>query len=169
MLSETMLSQLNDQINAELYSAYLYLSMAACLEDRNLPGFATWMQVQAREETEHAMRLFGYVNQQGGRVTLGAIDAPPGEWESAVSAFENVLEHEKKVTGLIHKLVETARSEDDYATESFLGWFVDEQVEEEASADEILQKVRRVQDAPQGLLMLDSQLAQRKAEGGDDE
>jgi ferritin len=169
MLSDKMLSAVNEQINAELYSAYLYLSMAAYFEDENLPGFAGWMQVQAQEETEHAMRFFAYVNQQGGRVRLGAIKEPPGEWASAGAAFENVLEHEKKVTSLIHKLVEHARSENDYATEAFLQWFVNEQVEEEASADEILQKLRRVTDAPQGLLMLDGQLAQRKREGDETE
>ncbi|MGC9455309.1 MAG: ferritin [Phycisphaerae bacterium] len=169
MLSEKMLAELNEQINAELYSAYLYLSMSAWFEEENLPGFAAWMRVQAQEETAHAMRFFGYVTERGGRVKLGAIEQPPADWESTLSAFENVLEHEQKVTSLIHKLVELARGENDYATDAMLQWFVNEQVEEEASADEILQKLRRLKDSPQGLFMLDSKLAERKAEGDEGE
>ncbi len=165
MLSEKMLSELNEQINAELYSAYLYLSMSAWFEDEDLPGFAAWMRVQAQEETAHAMRFFDYINERGGRVMLGAIEAPQTEWKSPQAAFENVLEHEKKVTSLIHKLVELARGENDYATETMLQWFVTEQVEEEASADEILQKLLRLKDSPQGLFMMDAKLGARKTEG----
>lgn len=168
MLSEKMLNELNEQINAELYSAYLYLSMSAWFEDENLPGFAAWMRMQAQEESAHAMRFFAYITERGGRVKLGAIDAPPAEWKSPEAAFENVLEHERKVTSLIHKLVELARGENDYATDAMLQWFVNEQVEEEATAEDILQKLRRLKDSPQGLFMLDATLGERQAGGGEE-
>ena len=165
MLGKKMQDALNGQINAELYSSYLYLSMAAYFESVNLRGFAGWMRVQAQEETAHGMKFFDFVVERGGRVTLKAIDAPPDKWNSPVAAFQAAYEHEQKVTAMIAKLVDLAESEKDHATRSFLQWFVDEQVEEEANADEVVQKLKMIKDAPQGLLMLDGVLGQRKAGG----
>ena len=162
MINKKIEKAINDQINAELYSSYLYLSMAAYFESINFSGFAQWMHVQAKEETNHAMKFFGYVFEKGGRVTLKAIDGPPTEWKSPLDAFENVLNHEIKVTGLINKLVELARAEKDIATENFLMWFIAEQVEEEASADHIVQMLKKIKDAPQGLFMLDRELGKRE-------
>jgi ferritin len=161
MINSTMQKALNDQINAELYSSYLYLSMAAHFEGMNLGGFAHWMHVQAQEETKHAMKIYGYVFEKGGKVTLRAIEGPPSEWKSPLDVFENVYKHEVKVTGLIHKLVELARAEKDIATENFLMWFVTEQVEEEASADHIVQKLKLIKESSQGIFMLDKELGQR--------
>lgn len=160
MLHERMTKALNDQINAELYSSYLYLSMSAYFDSEDLPGLARWMRVQAREEDSHAMKIFDFVNERGGRVTLSAIDGPPTEWKSPEAVFRNVSEHEQKVTGLINKLVDLALELRDHATNNFLQWFVAEQVEEEASANEVLQKVKRVGDG-HGLFMLDAELGKR--------
>jgi ferritin len=161
MINPKIEKAINDQINAELYSAYLYLSMAAYFEGINRSGFAHWMHVQAQEEVKHAMKFYEYVYEKGGKVTLKAIDEPPAEWKSPLGVFENAYAHEIKVTGLIHKLVELARSEKDIATENFLMWYVAEQVEEEASADEIVQKLKLIKDSPNGLFMLDRELGQR--------
>ena len=161
MLSEKMEEALNDQINAELYSAYLYLSMSAYFDATNLKGFANWMRVQNQEETMHAMKLFSYVAEKGGTVTLQPIDGPQTEWESPLAVFEATFEHEQKVTGLINALVDTALEEHDHATNIVLQWFVTEQVEEEASADEVLQQLKLMGDAPGGLFMLDRELGAR--------
>lgn len=152
---------LNDQINAEMYSSYLYLSMSSYFSSINLNGFATWMRVQAQEELTHAMKFYDYVIERGGRVTVKAIEAPPAEWDSPLKVFEHVYTHEQKVTGLINDLVNLAIAEKDHATTAFLQWFVTEQVEEESSADEIVQKVKLVGDQGAGLLMLDQELGQR--------
>ena len=162
MIKGTVEKAINKQINAELYSAYLYLSMAAYLEDQNLPGFAHWMTLQAKEEQEHAMKFYGFVFERGGRVTLEAIDAPPAEWKSPLGVFQEAYKHEVKVTGLIHDLVALARSEKDVATENFLMWYVDEQVEEEAHADAIVQKLTRIKDSTNGMFMLDRELGARE-------
>lgn len=161
MISEKMESALNEQINAELYSAYLYLSMSAYFQSENLTGFANWMNVQAQEEMVHVMKLYNYVHERMGRVTLKAIDGPPTQWESSLDAFEAVFAHEQKVTGLINDLMNLAIEQKDHAAKSFLQWFVDEQVEEEASADEVVQKVKQVKDMPGGIYMLDKELGQR--------
>jgi ferritin len=161
MIGKKMLDAFNEQINAELYSAYLYQAMAADFEARNLRGFAHWMELQAKEEQGHAKKMYGFLVDRGGRVVLKAIAAPPAEWKSALAVFEEVYAHEQKVTGLIHKLVELARSENDHAAEVFLAWFVTEQVEEEAHASEISEKLKLVKDQAQGLLMMDSLLGQR--------
>lgn len=163
MLSDKMNGALNGQLNAELYSSYLYLSMSAFFEARDLPGFANWMRVQAGEELVHTMKFFDYIKSCGGRIRLAQVDAPPTEWDSPVKVFEQVYEHERKVTGLIHGLVDLAISERDHATNNFLKWYVDEQVEEEESANSVLQKVRRTDgDRGPGLLyMLDQELGQR--------
>lgn len=161
MIGKKMLDALNEQINAELYSAYLYQAMAAHFVAGNLKGFAHWMDLQAKEEQAHARKFYDFLLDRGGRVTLKAIAAPPAEWKSPLQIFEESYAHEQKVTGLIHKLVDLARAENDHAAEVFLAWFVTEQVEEEANASEIVEKLKMVKEHPQGLLMLDAQLGQR--------
>jgi ferritin len=162
MLSEKMQEALNAQLNAELYSSYLYLAMAAYFEASNLPGFGRWMKVQGREEMAHGMKFYEHINDRRGRVALRAVEAPPLEWKSPLAAFEDAYKHEQKVTGLIANLVKVAASENDVAAGIFLQWFVTEQVEEEKSADEVVQKLKRIGDSPQGLLLLDRELGQRQ-------
>ncbi|MBN1461533.1 MAG: ferritin [Armatimonadetes bacterium] len=165
MLSKKMQDALNGQINAELFSSYLYLSMSAYFESANMAGMAGWMRVQADEEEMHAMKIFDFIGDRGGRVTLAAIEAPPTEWKSPLAAFQAAYEHEQKVTGLINDLVALARKENDPATDIFLQWFVTEQVEEEKTADDIVQKLKMVQDQPGPLYMLDKELGARKSAG----
>jgi len=162
MLSDKLQDALNGQLNAEYYSSYLYLSMAAHFDSINLPGFAHWMKVQAKEELGHAMKFYEHVTDRRGRVTLSAIAAPATQWKSPLAAFEAAFRHEQKVTGLIADLVKLAAAEKDNATGIFLQWFVTEQVEEEKSADEVVQKLKRIGDSPQGLLLLDRELGQRQ-------
>jgi ferritin len=161
MVKEEVQEALNEQINAELYSAYLYLSMAAYFENRGLSGFAHWMRVQEAEERMHAMKFFDFILERGGKVALKEVDAPPIEWDSPLATFEAVYAHEQKITTLINDLVRLARKHEDYATESFLTWFVDEQVEEERNVDDVLRKLKLIGDSTQGLLMLDRELSQR--------
>ena len=161
MLSKKMEKALNEQINAELYSAYLYLSMAAYFESTNLPGFASWMRVQTQEELMHAMKIYDYVNERGGKVLLKSIAGPQTEWKSPLDVFEATYKHEQVVTGRINDLVDLAVKEKDHATNSFLQWFVTEQVEEEKSADEIVQKLTLIKDAPGAMYMLDNEMGQR--------
>ena len=156
-----MVEALNSQLNAEMYSAYLYLSMGTYFEDLDLSGFANWMRVQAQEEMTHAMKIHDFIIQRGDRVTLTRIEAPPTEWESPVKAFEHVYKHEQKVTGLINQLVNLALSLGDHATNNFLQWFVAEQVEEEESSSGVLKKVKMANDSLSALLMLDNELGQR--------
>ena len=162
MLSKKMESALNGQLNAELFSSYLYLSMAACFESTNMQGMAKWMKVQAKEEEGHATKFFDYIVDRGGRVKLAAIEAPESEWASPLAAFEAAYAHEQKVTGMIGELVKMAKDEGDAATDIFLQWFVTEQVEEEKNADEIVQKLRMVKEAMPALLMLDAVLGKRE-------
>jgi ferritin len=161
MLKDKMVESLNSQMNAELYSAYLYLSMEAYFEANDLSGFANWMRVQAQEEMTHAMKFYDYLVQRGARVTLTEIKSPPTEWDSPVATFEHVYEHEQMVTTLINQLVDLAISLSDHATNNFLQWYVAEQVEEEESSSGVLQKVKLAGDSPSGLLMLDQELSQR--------
>jgi len=163
MISKKMEAALNQQINAEFYSSYLYLDMAADFEAKNLPGFANWMKVQAQEEWGHGLKMYKYLNEQNSTVKLAAIECPPAEWKSPLDVFETVYQHEQEVTGRIHDLVTLAIGEKDYATQIFLQWFVSEQVEEEANALAIVEKLKMVGDSPQGLFMLEAHLAQRKA------
>jgi ferritin len=167
VMNKAMQEAMNNQIQAELYSSYIYLSMAAYFESSNLPGFAHWMNLQAGEELEHAMKFFGHINERGGRVKLMAIDAPPVDFESPLAIFKMAYEHEKKVTGLIHDLYSLATKENDYPALSLLQWFVDEQVEEENSALTVVEHLEMVGDNKTGLLMLDRELGQRQA-GGDE-
>jgi len=161
MLSQKMQAAINTQINKEIYSAYLYLSMAAYCDSINLKGFASWMTVQVQEELSHAQKLFNYLPERGGKVILQPIDGPETEWESPLALFEHVYEHEQYVTSLINGLVKLARAEDDYATESFLKWFIDEQVEEEASASEVVEQIKLAGDRGGGIFMLDKELGAR--------
>ena len=160
-LSEKMEKALNEQVNKEFYSSYLYLSMSAYCESLNYSGFANWLKKQAQEELEHAMKLYEYIFERRGRAVLEAIDKPPSEWKDLVDVFENVLKHEEGITESIYKLMDLAKEEKDYATESMLKWFVDEQVEEEASAEDILQKLKMAEGNKNALFALDRALAQR--------
>jgi ferritin len=161
MLSEKMEKALNGQVNAEMYSSYLYLSMAAWFSTKNLAGFVNWFKIQALEELYHAMKIYAFIEERGGRVALDTIDKPPAEWDSAVAALENVYSHEQMVTGLINDLVTLSIGEKDHATNNFLQWFVKEQVEEEASAEDVLEKLKLVGEDGQGKFMMDRELAQR--------
>ena len=172
MIPKKMEEALNGQLNAELYSAYLYLSMAAYFESVDLAGFANWMRIQNREEQFHAMKFYDYIIERGGRVTLRRIETPPSDWDSPLAAFEATLEHERKVTGLINDLVYLARQEKDNASEIFLQWFVNEQVEEEDNVSKGLGQLKLIKDSPQALFMMDKEMGQRvftppaAAEGG---
>lgn len=161
MLDPKMTKALNDQINAELYSAYLYLAMAAYFEDTGLPGFSRWMKAQAQEEVFHAMKFFDFVAERGGRVSLAGIKAPAAKWKAPLAVFEATLAHEQKVTGLINDLVDLAISLKDHATNNFLQWFVAEQVEEEASVGEILDRLKLMGKAEGGMFMMDRELGAR--------
>lgn len=163
MIKAKVETAINNQINKELYSYYLYLSMAAHFESNNLKGFSHWLRVQANEESEHAMKLYDYLLQRGGRVVLQTIEAPPSNWKSYQHIFEDAYQHEQRVTGLIHELVELACAEKDYATDVFLEWFVSEQVEEETNALEVLQRVKLAGNEGGALLMLNSELGKRSA------
>ncbi|MCU0611926.1 MAG: ferritin [Candidatus Eisenbacteria bacterium] len=164
MISKKMEEALNAQINEEMFSSYLYLAMAAYYTSIDLPGFSAWMRVQAKEEETHALKFFDFIEERGGRVVLEAIRIPPRDWASATHAFEAALAHERSVTARIHKLVDVARAETDYATEFFLHWFVNEQVEEEATAEAIVKRLQMMGESKNGLLMLDHHLAKRGAD-----
>ena len=161
MLKEKMLAAFNKQINAEMYSAYLYLSMEAYFQSINLTGFANWMRTQTQEEMMHAMKIYDFVFERGGKVTLEAIDKPPFSWDSPLAAFKEVLKHEQHVTSLINDLVDLAIKEKDHASNIFLQWCVTEQVEEEASADAVIQRLKLAKDNASGLFMIDAELGQR--------
>jgi ferritin len=149
------------QLGAELYSSYLYLSMSAWFAAQDLPGFANWLLVQAKEELAHAMLFFDHIQQRGGKVTLGPVEAPPATWYSPKAVFEQVLAHEQKVTSLINKLMDSAVQEKDHASRGFLQWFVDEQVEEEDSVRAVLAKFKFADAAPGGIYILDQEMGQR--------
>jgi len=162
MINEKVVNALNRQMNRELYSAYLYLSMASYVDSIGLKGFASWFKAQGIEEAAHADKLYSYVVGQGGRVILQDIEAPPKEFGSGAGAFQVTLEHEKKVTSLIHGLVALAKEEKDKATEDFLQWFVKEQVEEEHSASRALEKAKSAGDDKDTLAKVDTEFAKRK-------
>lgn len=161
MLNNKMEEALNEQINAELYSAYLYLSMSSYFESVNLSGMASWMKMQTQEEMFHAMKMYDYVNERGGTVSLKAIAQPPAQWDSALAVFTDAQRHERKVTGLINSLVDLALAERDHATNIFLQWFVSEQVEEEATAGGIVEKLKMIGGDASSLFALDQELGQR--------
>ncbi len=161
MVSEKMLDALNKQLNAELYSSYLYMSMNAYFKSVNLDGFATWMYFQAQEELTHALKFYDFINSRGGRVSLMQVAAPPAEWDSPLSVFEDTLGHEQKVTALINDLVELSLEQRDHATNIFLQWFVTEQVEEEESVGGVLEQLKLMGEAKGGLFMIDRELGKR--------
>ena len=163
MLNQKIQDALNEQIKNELYSAYLYPSMAAYCESVNMPGMANWMRMQELEERVHALKMFDFVNERGGRVVLQAIDQPPAEFESLLDVFEKTLAHEQKVTAMINNLYALAVREQDYASQIFLQWFVTEQVEEEDSVGQVIETLKMIGDSRQGLLMLDRELGGRAA------
>lgn len=158
MLNEVMQQALNDQINAELGAYYTYLSMSAWFEDRDLRGFAAWMRRHADEELAHGMKIFDFVNERNGRVLLQALAQPPTDWETPLAVFEDALTHEQHVTQLINELVALAMRENDQASYSFLQWFVDEQVEEEALVDAAVQDLKLVGDFGPGIFLLDREM-----------
>ncbi len=151
----------NDHLNAEFYSSYLYLAMANCFTAKNLDGMASWMRLQAEEERAHAMKFLDFINVRDGRVTLKQIDQPPLEWSTPLEAFQQAYDHELQISGKINALVDLATKEGDHAAVNFLQWFVSEQVEEEAHALGIVDKLKMIGDNPQGILFMDGRLAQR--------
>ncbi len=161
MIKEAVLNALNEQVCKEMYSSNLYLSMAGYYHSVNLNGFANWMRVQAQEETFHAMKLFDYIINRGGKAVMSAMDAPPATWGSPLIAFEAVLEHEQKVTDSINYVYDVAFNNKDHATATLLQWFITEQVEEEANVGDILERLKMVGDFQGGLLMLDAELKSR--------
>ncbi len=161
MLKSRIEQELNKQLNAEMYSAYLYLSMSAYLSTINLQGFSNWMKIQFEEEQSHAMKLYDYIIDRGGRVVLEQVDAPRKEWNGIIDIFENVLEHEQKVTAMINNLVDIGMEEKDHATVSILQWFVNEQVEEESGVSDTLDQLKLIEGKGAGLFMLDREAKQR--------
>ncbi len=164
MIGKPVQDAMNEQINKELFSSYLYLSMAAYFEERNLSGFAHWMRVQADEEREHAMKFYDFIVERGGRVMLKGIDAPRTDWSSSLEAAEEVAAHEAKVTASIYALYELALQEKDYPAQVMLQWFINEQVEEEKNAAEIVADLKLIEDRGTAVLMLDKQLGKRSGE-----
>ena len=161
MLTAAMLKALNDQVQKELYSSYLYLSMATDLEDKNFGGFASWMKAQAEEEREHGMKIFDYILERGSRVTLEAIAKPPAEFGTVKQTMQAVLDHEKQVTASVHALYELALAEKDYPSQIFLQWFVTEQAEEEKTAEEVLSHLDILENKQHPLLIMDRQMGKR--------
>ena len=164
MISKTMQDAINEQINKEFFSSYLYLSMAAYFANKNLAGFSNWMRVQADEEREHAMKLYEHLEDRGGRVELKALAAPKTDWASNLEAFQEAAEHEAMITASIHALYEVALQEKDYAAQVLLQWFITEQVEEERNAAEIIADLQLIEERGTAVLMLDKQLSKRNAE-----
>lgn len=162
MLSDKIVKALNDQIELEFNSAYLYLAMGAHCEAENLPGFSSWFKAQFHEEQSHALKLFGYLADRGGRVSLGAVTKPKAEFGSPLETFKEVLAHERKVTAAINKLYELAVAEKDYPTQIMLQWFINEQVEEEKTAEDIIRQLEAIDGKPHLLLMIDHKMGERK-------
>lgn len=162
MLSKKVAAALNSQVNKELFSAYMYLGMANYLEGQDFKGMASWMKKQSAEEVEHAEKLIAYLQDCGAAVELEAIEKPQNEYESVAGVFDAALDHEKFVSASIHDLVYLAREEKDLPTENFLGWFVSEQVEEEATFSHVVELLKKINNAAAGLIILDGQLAGRK-------
>jgi ferritin len=161
MIGKAMQDAMNEQINRELFSSYLYLSMAAYFEGKNLPGFAHWMRVQADEERDHAMKFYDFILGCGGKVTLKALAAPKVDWGSNLEAFQEAASHEAEITATIHALYDLALKEKDYPAQVMLQWFVSEQVEEEKNAAEIVANLKLIEDRGTAVLMLDHRLAKR--------
>ncbi|MDR1730024.1 MAG: ferritin [Prevotellaceae bacterium] len=162
MINANMLTELNRQVNAELWSGYLYLSMSYDMDNKGYEGIASWFAAQAAEEFEHATRFMKFIGEMDGKVNLMPIEEVRQEWNSPKDAFEDALMHEKVVTGKIYKLMDMAIEQKDYATQSMLKWFVDEQVEEEETPRRILEKLKKIENHPAALLALDKQLGKRE-------
>lgn len=161
MINARIEEAINNQINAELYSAYLYLAMSAYFEDQNLPGFANWMRVQFEEEQFHGLKFLCYLTERGGRVVLEAIEKPKKEWNNVIEVFEETLAHERHVTALINNIADIADEVRDRATQNLLAWFIDEQVEEESTAEKILNELKLIAGEGHGMLMLDREFSTR--------
>ncbi|HLO16866.1 MAG TPA: ferritin [Anaerolineales bacterium] len=168
MIGKGMQAAMNEQINKEFFSSYLYLSMAAYFENKNLEGFAHWMRLQADEEREHAMKFYNFILERGGQVMLKAIDAPETEWKSNLAIAEQVAEHEAKVTASIEALYELALKEKDYPAQVLLQWFITEQVEEERNAADLVAKLKLIEERGTAVLMLDHRLSKRGDGGGEE-
>lgn len=164
MLDSDVQDAINTQIRNEYYSSYLYLSMSAYCESRSFPGCASWLRRQSEEELVHAMKLFDYMVDRGARVVLESIDQPPSEFGALLEVFEEVLEHEREVTGMINSLYDLAVSQNDHATAVALHWFIEEQVEEEKSAEEVVEKLKLASDNGAALMILDAELGSRQGE-----
>ncbi|OQY32561.1 MAG: ferritin [Chloroflexota bacterium] len=162
MFSGKLHQAMNDQVHHEFESAYIYLSMAAYFDAANFPGFAHWMKIQYQEEVAHTFKFYDFINERGGQVKLQPIGQPPVEFNSPLHVFEAALAHEKKITADIHALYELALEEKDYPSQSFLQWFIDEQVEEEQNAGDVVANLKMVGDNPYAILMLDRELGQRQ-------
>ncbi len=160
-LSKKMETALNKQVNAELYAAYLYLSMGSHFESVNLKGLAAWMGAQAKEELFHAMKIYDFIHERGGRTVLAAIEKPKLSWKSPLEVFRDAYAHEVSVTVMIDGLVDMAIKEKDHATFNFLQWYVKEQVEEESQTDEAVKKLQLIGKDPNGLFMFDQQMGAR--------
>ena len=161
MIGTKMEKAINDQINAELYSSYLYLSMSTDLSEKGYSGFANWMRVQAKEEDFHGMKLFDYLEERGGRVVLTEIAAPPTEWDGVIDTMKAVYAHEVHVTSLTNGLMDIEVEEKDYAAQQMLQWFIEEQVEEEATASDIVSKLEMIGEQGNGIFMLDKEMSTR--------
>jgi len=161
MLNNKIEKLLNDHLNYELYSSYLYLSMAAYFDGTDLKGFSNWMRIQVQEEMAHVAKFYDYILERDGKVRLSSIEGPPTDWDSPVAAFTETLAHEQGVTERINSIVKAAIEENDFATHTFLQWFITEQVEEEATARDVLQKVKMIGDSGDGLFLIDRELGQR--------
>lgn len=164
MINKKLQNALNGQINEEIFSAYLYLSMAAYFQSLDLNGFAAWMKAQASEEMSHAMKFYGFIDEMEGRVVLKAVQEPQKEWKSPLDAFNAALQHERHISGRINDLYRLALAENFYPMQIMLQWFIKEQVEEEASAAAIVRQLGQIQDSPQGLWLIDRELGTRKAD-----
>lgn len=162
MISKNLQNAINNQIHSEIYSAYLYMAMAAYADSKNFKGIAKWFKVQANEEWTHAMKFYDFMIDRGATVVFKAIEQPPSDFKSILHAFEATLEHEKKVTTSINKLFELALKENDYPTQVMLHWFIDEQVEEEANASEIIEKIKLIGEKSSSMLWLDHELGKRE-------
>ncbi len=167
--SKGLQQAMNDQIRKEFESAYIYLSMAAWMEDQNLPGFAAWLRLQAREESTHAMKIFDHLIDRGCRVELQPLAGPPTDFKSSLHIFQEVKKHEEKVTKSINDLYGLALDDRDYASQVFIQWFITEQVEEEKNSSQVLESVRRVGDNQAALVMLDRELGSRTSADEDGE
>ncbi len=162
MIKQNVQDIINKQIQAEMYSAYLYLGMAVWCNDQNLNGAAQWFKLQAKEEMAHAMRFYKFLEETNSQIVLKAIDPPPAKWGNLLNVFEDAYKHEQKVTGMIYEIVNLANKEGDHATASMCKWFVDEQVEEEAQTLEIVNQIKMLGDSKGSLFMLDRQLGKRE-------